>query len=217
MHVMKNFFLLTIIGLILVSCQADPEPEKQQGTDEQTTDVDNQTTDFEGNDFTDQGDLELLKELNICALNDSMSIVADCSPDNFKLVPIFPDKPKKDGFLLLVKSGIVLKGETRPLPPVRHIYAFVRENGELVKVNGFRGDLIASRKGEKGNDIVLALYLKEDETLFHCLYKWDGEHYSFESIEGLDWGEGVKTLKADMKDSVSNEVYNSIMASNLIF
>lgn len=201
----------------MIACKEDPVQDSDYRDEQVEVDVEDQVTDFSSNDFERAEDLALLRELNICEVNDSLGIVADCNPDNFKIIPIFDDKPVEDGFLLLVKAGIVLKGENRPLPPVRHIYAFVRENNELVKVNGFRGDLIATQKGKPGKDIILALYLKEDETLFHCLYKWDGERYSFDTIEGLDWGEGVKTLKADMKDSVSTEVYNSIMSSNLIF
>ncbi len=214
---MKNFLYIFLIVFSITACKSDVDPVESGETALDTEVIEDRTTQFNDDSFEGDGDQQLLAELNICELTDSLEAIADCSPENFKIIPVSDAIPVKDAFILQAKAGIALKGANRPLPPVRHIFVYVRENGSLVQTNGFRGDLIATSKGEKGNDIVLALYLKEDETLFHCLYTWDGERYSFESVEGLDWGEGVKTLKDDMKDSVSNDIYNSIMNSNLIF
>ena len=118
---------------------------------------------------------------------------------------------------LQIKAATRFKGQDVPLP-VRHIVVFEREKGELIRVNGFRGDIIGMSDSDSGvKDLMLALYLTDDETLFHCLFKWNGGQYSFESIEGLDYGEGVRTLNPDLKDSLSNDIYTSLMSSNLIF
>ncbi len=212
---MKKLFYLLSILLLVAACKGEPEVSESPVEDDNP--LEDQTTTFQDDAFRDSDDLSLLEELGICELTDSFPAIADCSPENFRIVAISDDIPKKDAFIVVAKAGIALKGANRPLPPVRHIFVYARENGQLVQTNGFRGDLIATEEGEKGRDITLALYLKEDETLFHCLYKWDGERYSFESVEGLDWGEGVKALKAETKDSVSRDIYNSIMSSNLIF
>ena len=202
--------------MVIIACKSDPIID-ESGSDTVTVAEDQTTTFNDTTGFNVARHLELLDELNICEMVDSFPLVANCSPDNFKLIAIQNDGSLENGFILQTKAGIVLKGANKPLPPVRHIFVYVRENGSLTKVNGFRGDLIATQEGENGKDIVLALYLKEDETLFHCLYKWNGTRYSFESVVGLDWGDGVKTLKEEDKDSVSNDIYNAIMESKLVF
>ena len=213
---MKKLFYISILLSVTIACKSDPVVD--EGGIDSVVVAEYQTTTFEDTiGFKIDRHLELLDELNICEMVDSFPLVANCSADNFKIIPIQGDDELESGFILQTKAGIVLKGANKPLPPVRHIFVYIRENGSLTKVNGFRGDLIATQDGEKGKDIVLALYLKEDVTLFHCLYKWDGERYSFESVVGLDWGDGVKTLKEDTKDSVSNDIYNAIMDSKLVF
>lgn len=214
---MKQIFYISIIFFAVAACKGDPEVLELEDDNSAQAEVEDQTTTFNDGSIAQADDQVLLDELNICEMIDSLPAIADCTPENFKIIRISDNIPKNDAFILQAKAGIALKGADRPLPPVRHLFVYVRENGELVQTNGFRGDLIATSKGEKGNDIVLALYLKEDETLFHCLYKWNGEQYSFESVEGLDWGEGVKSLKKDTKDSVSMDIYNAIMSSNLVF
>ena len=214
---MKKVFYISLVVFAFAACKSEPVENTPETNNTPLTDVEDQTTTFGDDTFSQSDDQALLDELNICEMVDSLPAIANCTPENFKIIPISDEIPTKDAFILQAKAGIALKGADRPLPPVRHIFIYARENGRLVQTNGFRGDLIATSKGEKGKDIVLALYLKEDETLFHCLYKWNGDQYSFESIEGLDWGEGVKTLKEDTKDSVSNDIYNAIMSSNLVF
>lgn len=173
---------------------------------------------FEGIKFDDPVHLDLLEELGICEMVSSDSnYYATCSPENFKIIAYKKDKDIRDAFILQVKAAIRFKGQDVPLP-VRHIVVFERENGELIRLNGFRGDLIGMTDGDSGiKDLMVALYLTDDETLFHCLFKWNGGQYSFESIEGLDYGDGVRMLQPALKDSLSNDIYSSLMTSNLIF
>lgn len=217
---MKHFFVYLLSGLILVSCSAESEGEvltDKSGEKEQESQIEIQATDFSDDSFGDDKSLKILEELDICVLKDSLGLIAECSPQNFKIIPFKKNASMEDAFILEVKAGVLLKGSTEPLPPIRHIIVFERENGKLVQVNGFRGDLIAvDREGEFA-DLILALYVKADETLFQCKYEWNGDKYEFKSIEGLDYGDGVVTLKESMRDSVTNEIYGSIMQSNLIF
>ncbi|MCR9173389.1 MAG: hypothetical protein NXI10_12890 [bacterium] len=214
---MKQTFLYILALLVFTSCSSEEtEADRTDQTGEKSM-IQNQVTDFSESEFDNPKSLEILKELDICVLQDSLGIVAECSPKNFKIIPFKNNVPMEDAFILEVKAGILLKGSPEPLPPIRHIIVFERENGELVQVNGFRGDLIAKDVGKDVNDIILALYVKADETLFHCRYAWNGDKFEFKSVDGLDYGDGVKTLSPATKDSVTNEIYGSIMQSNLIF
>ncbi len=214
---MKHSFLYLFAAIMLFSC--DSETSDKKPTDEvgENSQIEAQQTDFSSLEFDNPKSLEILQELDICVLKDSLGIIAECSPQNFRIIPFKNNVPVEDAFILEVKAGVLLKGSPEPLPPVRHIIVFERENGELVQVNGFRGDLIAKDVGKDANDLILALYVKADETMFQCRYVWDGDKYVFKSIEGLDYGDGVVTLKESTRDSVTNEIYGSIMQSNLIF
>lgn len=206
-----------MMGTLLVACTSEPEDKPMSKPKEVKNDIETQVTDFSKNKFEDEKSLELLQELDFCVLKDSLGIIAECSPKNFELIPFKNDVPLEDAFILKVKAGVLLKGSMEPLPPVRHIFVFERENGKLVKVNGFRGDIIATSAGARAKDLILALYLKEDETLFHCRYVWDGKKYVFKSVEGLDYGEGVRVISESKREEVTNDIYNAIMQSNLIF
>ena len=219
MNVMKQPFLYLIALLVLISCESESPKEATATTDQVggKSQIEGQVTDFSDDAFDNPKYLEILKELDICVLNDSLGLIAECSPKNFKIIPFKNNVPIEDAFILEVKAGVMLKGSNEPLPPIRHIIVFERENGELIQVNGFRGDLIAKDVGKEANDLIMALYVKADETLFQCKYVWNGDKYEFKSIEGLDYGDGVMTLSESTRDSVTNEIYGSIMQSNLIF
>ncbi len=213
--VMKFVFtLLTLTSLILFTgCKDDPESDHPEKNDTVQEDFE-----FDEKHFKDSLHLEILKELDICdlSLSDS-SMYAPCTPEYFQIIPFDPDRSVKDAFILYVKAAIPLKGQPLLLP-VRHVIVFERENGALVRANGFRGEMVEMRdNGNKPKDLVVALYLTGDETLFDCLFKYKDGKYSFESVEALDWGEGLRNVKESLKDSVSKEVYNDLMDKQLIF
>lgn len=211
-----NFFKgLSIILLLIavVGCKDDPTID----TDPEEPLVEDNFS-FDDKTFKDSTHLALLKELDICELNFSdSSMYAPCTPEYFQIYPFDPNRSVKDAFILYVKAAIPLKG--RPmLLPVRHVIVFERENGALVRVNGFRGELVEMRKNaDKAEDLLIALYLTGDETLFDCLFKYKDGQYSFESVESLDWGEGMRNVKESLKDSVSKDVYSDLMDKQLIF
>lgn len=220
---MRNLLRIFPVVILIAACsQNDPEEVKKEDvkTQEQETKPEKVTqveTLFDESTFSDPKHLELLKELDVCAVNDSTAMCAPCSPSNFKLYPLKKDANISDAFMLQIKALTVMKGQQVPLP-VRHLILFEREAGELVKVNGFRGNLVEMREaGSEAKDLVIRFYLPEDETFFNCLFKWNGGQYSFDSVEGIDWGEGTKRVKAEHKESTSKEIYSALMNNSLIF
>jgi hypothetical protein len=209
---MNKYILLVIIALTLItSCKEDVDKEKDEP--EVIDDFD-----FDDKIFKDSIHLELLKELDICELQFSdTSMYAPCTPEYFQIHPYRKDKSVKDAFILYVKAAIPLKGQP-VLLPVRHVIVFERENGSLVRVNGFRGELVELRENKNGHkDMVVALYMTGDETLFDCVFKYKEGKFSFDYVEALDWGEGMRNVKEDVRDSVSKEVYRDLMNKSLIF
>jgi len=209
--------MVFFLAVGLVACGREEEPIDPIVVNDEG-DVELMTTIFDENAFPDSIHKELLQELNICDMASSdTSFFAECSPENFKVIPFKNGARVEDAFILQVKNGIVLKGEQLPLP-VRHIIVFERTDGVLVRTNGFRGDLLEMSDGEKGRDMLLALYVKEDDVLFHCMFKWDGKRYSFDSVVAMDLGyENLRVIKESVRDSVSKEIYTSLVSNNLIF
>ena len=52
---------------------------------------------------------------------------------------------------------------------------------------------------------------------FYCWFDWNGRKYEFKEIEGLDFGEGPKPLKEEMRESMTQEIYQKLMEKSLIF
>lgn len=212
----RIILIIPITLFVIASCGDDI---KKKPIEQKDPEIEVITPDFKGEKFSNPAHLELLKELNICDVidSDSTSYYAACSPKNFELLTFNEKKDVTEAFILQTRSAIRLKGQDASLP-VRHILIFERENGSLVRINGFRGELIAMEDGKNGmKELMVAIYLKEDDTVFNCLFKWKDNKYSFDSVVALDWGEGMKPLKANKKEEVSAEIYTSLMAANLIF
>lgn len=181
---------------------------------------------FSDTAFTNVKHSQLLKELQVCIQDADPECprCAVCSPNFFRIFELNKDKDVKDFFGLQIKSLTILKGQEFALP-VRHLIVFEREKGELVKVNGYRGNLIETISSESGVDDLMIRFLmkQEDEESksienvhFNCLFKWDGKRYNFESverIEGSNWG-GV--VKPEHKKQTSSEVYRDLIAGELI-
>lgn len=212
-----KYFLPTVLSfLLLVSCSSD------EGTNAndipENKEMEAITTIFDGKKFANPLHLKLLNQLNICDLKiEDSAYYATCTPENFQIYDIRQDGDTENSFMLLIKSNIRLKGEDLLLP-VRHILIFERENDQLVKVNGFRGDLIGMKENSNGyKDLLVAIYFPKDKTLFHCLFIWNGKQYSFDSVTHLDYGEGVRKLKEENKAEISKEVYQNLTNDALIF
>lgn len=126
------------------------------------------------------------------------------------------DVPVENAFLLQIKSKV---GGIK----LRRLVTFVREKGELVKVNTFIANLIGTRKSKSHhNDLILRFNDNvEGEVIFYnCIFVWDGTKYKFqtaETIEGADVnGPWRQRIKEEFKDSVSNDIYNTLIKNEMI-
>ena len=141
---MKKCLYLLVLLLAVVSCKDDEEKVKEPvSTELKVGDVTNIETLFDQAYFDSELEYNLLKELDICdTMEVEGSACAPCSAKNFKFTKFNNNKGLEDAFLLQVKALTVLKNQEVKLP-MRHLIVFEREKDELVKVNGFRGNLIA--------------------------------------------------------------------------
>lgn len=216
---MKYILPLLILSGVLFACSAENEEDKPR-VSQQDTYFEGVDTKFEGEKFEDDVHNEILKELGVCEFASSDSTYyATCSPKNFKISPYKNSGNLKDAFILEMKAGIFPRNAEQPLPPVRHVIIFDREGGELVKVGGFRGNLIGKRPNEASGaqDLLLALYDTDDQTLFHCLFKWNGGKYEFNAIERMDYGDGFRTIKGENKLETTQQIFQQLRDKSLIF
>ncbi len=181
---------------------------------------------FNENQFEDSTHISLLKELKLCNAfqkDTSNYLEPACSPRFFKIFPISSNIPVKDAFLVLIKSkvsGVKL----------RRVVVFVREKGELVKVNAFVANLIGM-KNSKGDHKDLLLRFNDnvdgDVIFYNCQFKWNGTQYQFETTDAIEGYEPDplnpnqpklwrQTIKSEFKDSVSNEIYNDLIINQMI-
>lgn len=215
---MNKLFPLLVFALLL-GC-TDEDPAKKKDTKpveiEEITPIE---TLFNSDEFEDPKHLALLKELKICdefQKDTSNYFEPACSPRFFRIFPMRDDAPVTDAFLLQIKSkvsGVKL----------RRLVTFVRERGELIKVNTFIANLIGTKKSKSHyNDLILRFNdnVGGDIIFYNCVFVWDGSKYKFQSaetIEGTDAdGPWRQRIKAEFKDSVSNEIYTTLVKNEMI-
>ncbi|WP_430402409.1 hypothetical protein [Fluviicola sp.] len=218
---MKSKFLivLPIIFLFLASCddEADDtitiEPRHSSGKEK----VVDQTisTNFNENVFKSKVEGELLKELHICdpkATSDDDPEHPTCSPNFFRFFKLNDQTPLKDGFKLLIKSGV--NGF-----PLRRLLIFERENDVLVKLNGFNGNLIEERKSSTGyNDLLIRFpdNINGNITYYNCLFRWKDGKYNYVNCEVID--EDVpRKIRAEFIDSMGVEIKKILDQNDMIF
>ncbi len=218
------FYTLTFTLLMAYSCKNETSeiPEKEDVIPMTEVKVEKIETLFEEDSFDNPDAKNLLLELKICSdsaikTEDGMSV--PCSPKFFKFFKLREDKELKDAFMLLVKSNV---GGVA----VRRFLIFERENGQLLKVNGFTANLLERRKSDKKYDDLLLRFpdvvedakMKQKEYMrYDCLFSWDGTKYDFkyvESIKGDGWGGKVK-LKD--RDATSKEILETLKQNKMIF
>lgn len=215
---MNKLFPILIL-FFLIGCNTD-EPKNDKKKDhaviEEITSIE---TLFDADKFEDPKHLALLKELKICSefqKDTSNYFEPACSPRFFRIFPMRDDSPVENAFLLQIKSKV---GGVK----LRRLVAFVREKGELVKVNTFIANLIGVRKSKSHyNDLILRFNdnVDGDIIFYNCIFVWDGTKYKFktaETIEGTDAdGPWRQRIKAEFKDSVSNDIYKTLVKNEMI-
>jgi hypothetical protein len=212
---MKKVFLFSVL-LILSACSNDEDIiVKKHKVNSEMSEITGVETLFNTDSFDDPKHIELLKELKICSefQKDTANYLEPaCSPRFFRIFPMRDDVPVENAFLLQIKSKV---GGIK----LRRLVTFVREKGQLVKVNTFVANLIGTKKSKSHyNDLILRFNDNvEGEVIFYnCLFTWDGTHYKFKSvelIEGLTWRQ---RLKPEFKDSVSNDIFNTLVSNEMI-
>ncbi|MDP5098613.1 MAG: hypothetical protein NWQ27_01350 [Crocinitomicaceae bacterium] len=208
--------LAIITGLFIASCSNDEEDSPKQDKIVESTDVKSIETLFDSDVFPDPKMSEMLQELNMCNVNSTDTLDYNnpsCTPRFFRFFPMKEKMPIENGFLLQVKSKV--SGF-----PLRRLLVFVRERGQLVKVNGFVANLIGQRKSESGYDDLLLRFNGNEEgesILYNCYFSWNGSKYTFKSvevIEGANWGGPVKET---FKDSMSVEIEKVLNQTSMLF
>lgn len=215
---MKFSIQIIFLSILLAACKSEPEEDVQETIEEQSDIIAIETL-FDEQAFPDKDHRNLLLELNICdTVPSETSGCVECGPKNFKFFQHKANSPINNAFMLQIKAETVLKGQSFPLPE-RHLLIFERENGSLVKVNGFRGNLIAMRENPSGGarDLVVRFWVAEDEAFLNCLFQWKDGKYQYTSVEAIHGGGGSGPVKAEFKDSISKIVYESLTTNGLLF
>lgn len=214
---MKRLLYFGLLLVFLFSCGDEETIEKN--TVDATNEIIGIETLFNENEFPDPSHLELLKELKICdvAQKDTSDYLNPaCSPFFFKFFQSNKNTPIKNAFLLQIKSKV---GGIK----LRRLLIFVRENGTLVKVNGFVANLIGLRPTASGQyDLILRFNdnVEGDIIFYNTIFKWDGQKYIYdctETIEGTDQsGPWRQRIKEEFKDSVSKDIYATLLKNQMI-
>ena len=210
-----NKFLPIVLISFLFSCSGEEDQVSKKDTDTSVSDITGIETLFNVDNFEDAKHLELLKELKICSefQKDTTNYMEPaCSPRFFRVFPMRDDAPVENAFLLQIKSKV---GGIK----LRRLVTFVREKGQLVKVNTFVANLIGTRTSKSHyKDLILRFNDNiEGEIIFYnCLFAWDGKKYTFKSVELIEGSDWRQRLKPEFKDSVSNDIYTTLVRNEMI-
>ena len=219
----KNQFLITILIIVLAALVTGyfytKKPVKKKVDKlKEKTEIQLIETDFNANTFSGTTEIELLKELGVCdstAPNDNNLDRPSCSPRFFRFFNYKKDAELRNNFILLLRSGV--NGF-----PARRLLIFARENGQLVKTNGFIGYIIEKRriKNKLHDDIVIRFYEKyyDQKYFYNCLFSWKDQRYEFVKCEAIGAPpKGDEAIKPELVDSVSSEIYKILIEKQLIF
>jgi hypothetical protein len=210
--------ILLIIAIIGVFINNKVNNKKKKEKPEVNVEIQLIETDFITNTFSGTTEIELLKELGVCdstAPNDNNLDRPSCSPRFFRFFNYKKNAELRNNFILLVRSGV--NGF-----PARRLLIFARENGQLVKTNGFIGYIIEKRriKNKLHDDIVIRFYEKyyDQKYFYNCLFSWKDQRYEFVKCEAIGAPpKGDEAIKPELIDSVSSEIYKILIEKQLIF
>ena len=212
----KNSLYIAVSILLFTNCSGEEKPDPIKIEDAQAGTIQSIETLFDQDVFENPKMADLLKELNMCAesTSDTLDYLRPtCSPRFFRFFELDKNLSIENGFLLQVKSKV--SGF-----PLRRLLVFVREGGQLVKVNGFVANLIGRRKTSGAYDDLLLRFndnVDGEATFYNCFFSWNGTKYAFKSvevIEGANWGGPVK---AEFKDSMSLEIQQVLSTNKMLF
>ena len=164
---------------------------------------------FDQTTFASETEPKLLKELEICNVNQrdlQNHFDPACNPKFFRFFSFIENKSLENAFILQIKARVNDF-------PLRRLLIFEREKGVLVKVNGFVANLIGTRISKtKHHDLILRFndnVTPGDIIFYNCLYQWENNHYVFKKIEQIN----DANVKAEFQDSM-NTVISTIIKNN---
>lgn len=215
-----NLKRIAWIALVVFLCSLIVWKFSSKETPKESSEVDKKkvlkveqiSTDFNLNKFSSNQEVKLLKEIGICDSTQADDINLEnpsCSPRFFRFFKLNKSRELKDGFILLVRAGV--NGF-----PIRRLLIFERENGQLVKTNGFVGYIIERRfTGKNYDDIVVRFFerYENQKYFYNCLYTWKNGRYVYANCEAIN---DLK-IKAEKADSVSIEVEKILNENKLVF
>jgi hypothetical protein len=215
---MRKLFFISTYSFLLFSCTSETN-EVPKKIDESIGEIIPIETLFNTNSFEDKAHSKLLEELQLCSSfqkDTSNYLEPACSPHFFKVFKMNEKISVENAFFVQIKSKV---GGIK----LRRFLAFIRERGELVKCNAFIANLIAKVKTKNGyDDLVLRFNdnIEGDIIFYNCLFSWDGTKYIFKSVEAIEGYENGELwrqrIKQTLKDSVSNEIYNTLLKNEMI-
>lgn len=211
--------LMGALTLVLVFACSEEEKKPFRHKEHEPV-VDNTiSTDFGANTFSSSGEeIALLKELHICdpkATSDTNELHPSCSPRFFRFFKLNKKSSLSSGFVLLVKAGV--NGF-----PLRRVLIFQRENDQLVKLNGFNGNLIERRASKSGYDDLIIRFTDNIDgslTYYNCLFVWNGAQYDYKLCEAIQEGgqEAPHRIKAEFIDSMAPEIRKILEQNQMLF
>jgi len=220
----NQIITLSISLIVFIACRNtkhtessnDTNTSKQEITEE--TPFEEQEVLFDKKQFDNSQSIDLLKEINICSDTQTDfkgNITTPCSPELFTFFPLNSTTDLKDGFILLVRANTGGFG-------LRRILVFERENGVLVKVNGFVANLIGTKKRNNSNDDLLLRFIDKidgSDVFYHCVFQWENGRYVFKAVEAIHEPAGnfYGKVKESIKDSLSQEILKILTEYQMIF
>ena len=209
---------IVLAMVLLTACGEEEDQPFKPHHRNKPTEVTTFSTDFNENTFSGNEEIELLKELKLCdpnAPNDTDEAHPSCSPKFFRFFKLAEKTKLSDGFILLIKAGV--NGF-----PLRRILVFQRDGEQLVKLNGFNGNLIEFRPSKSGyQDLVIRFTDNIDGSLtyYNCLFQWNGSQYSYKLCEAIQEGgqEAPHRIKEEFIDSMAPEIKKVLDDNQILF
>lgn len=211
---MKYLYLPALLLLTLVACKGEEEPETPVETPVEVTNPRETQIEalFDENTVFEKDTMRgLLKELGMGMCNPD-----ELDQENYKLPPCSPKFFKffsyKDGSAIENAFVLLIKARVHDFP-LRRVFVFQREKGNLVKVNGFVANLIGKRKSASGYEDLILRFADKDQNHFNCLYVWRNKRYEYARVEEIN----DSPIKAALQDSMNVEIHEVLKQYKMEF
>jgi hypothetical protein len=210
---MKYTFLF-LACFLLFSCKTDIDPkevEDDSEINENETISENKDKNieilFDETSFPDAKIPGLLKEMNICKEGQTnLNNASDpaCDSKFFHFETYADGVALENAFIVVIRAGVHDWS-------VRRTLVYTRENGKLVLVNTFIGNLVGKKIAPSGKNDLVMQFFDEYENRLECIYKWKEGRYQYASVSRI---EGSK-IRKQLQDSMNVEIYKVLKDNKL--